>query len=95
MARLSLGVNASRLLDPSTPSPTWAGGLHKPNRCTALLECFEHCDESQYTEAAFNLSRIGSSQKTLQIIVPIVKAGQVTATRTVIHRRNAVLYGTR
>jgi len=26
MARLSLGVNASRLLDPSTPSPTWPGG---------------------------------------------------------------------
>jgi hypothetical protein len=26
MARLSLSVNASRLLDPSTPSPTWAGG---------------------------------------------------------------------
>src|SRR3972149_11743580 len=49
----------------------------------------------EYTEAAFSLCRIGSSQMALQIIVPIVRAVPVTASRTVIYRRSAVLYGTR
>ena len=49
----------------------------------------------EYTEADFSLCRIASSEKALQIITPIVKAGQLTESRTVISRRNAVLYGTR
>jgi len=35
-----------------------------------------------------------SHDATTQTIVPIVKTGQLTATRTVIYRRNAVPYGT-
>jgi hypothetical protein len=51
--------------------------------------------DPEYTETSFCLFRVVLSENTLQVLVPIVKAVQLTATRTVIYRKKAVLYGTR